>query len=108
MIQIGLAAFLVFLFFKFTDKDKIIDGFISLTFVLAPAILVFLIQIGLRALDAQPVLMYLPDLLYFFIPFFMLKAVTEYSWVKSAVQAGVVFVIVLICQLLIAVLLAQL
>lgn len=99
MLHIAIAALLVFIFFKIVDKEKVIDDFASLTFVLAPAILIFLLRMGAFALDTPIWLIYSLDLLYFIVPALLIKNITAYTWLRTGLYAGVVFILSAFVQL---------
>lgn len=103
MIQIAISTLFVFAFFKATDKDRIVDGFTSLAFVLAPALIIMLLTAVMFALEAPFWAAHLLHLLYFFIPMILLKNITRHSWGKSAVLAIIVLLIVTMTQVLVAI-----
>ncbi len=99
MLQIVLASFLVWGFFRIKEKDGVIDGFSALSLVLAPALLVFLISLAINFLNLSVVFAYLAESLYFIIPFFLIKGMSEYSVKRSATYACIVFMCVIASQI---------
>ena len=91
MIQIAITAFLVWAFFKFADKSGLIDGFTSITFVLVPAILIFIFGAGAIALGLPQWVNLALHLTYFLVPMLLLRKMTTYSWAKVYAYSGVVF-----------------
>lgn len=105
MIAIGLAALLVFVVMHAFDRGKYIDGFTSITFVLAPAILVLLIRALGAAFEVPAGYLLFVDILYVLVPLLLLKAMTDYKWGKCIGYAIVVAIIVFISQFAVALLL---
>ena len=105
MLAIALASLLVFAVMQVVDREKYVDGFTSITFVLAPAILVLLLRALGAAFDIPAVYLYAVDSLYIFVPLLLLKAMTEYSWRKCIGYALLVAFIVFLSQLAIGLLL---
>ena len=101
MIQIALAAFLVWGFFQLFDKEKLVDGFTAVAFVLVPALIIFLINMGLLALDGPQWVNYITELGYFIAPFLFLKFPLEYPTSKAAIYAGAVFFITVLTQVVV-------
>jgi hypothetical protein len=99
MLQIALASFLVWGFFKLKEKDSVMDGFSSFSLVLAPALIVFIVSMAVKFVGLSQVFIYVAEAMYLIVPFFLIKAMTEYSYKKSAGYSLVVFMIVMISQL---------
>lgn len=98
MIQIALAAFLVWAFFKVKEKNGDIDGFAATSLILVPAIIVFLGRIGIATAAAPSWLAYVLELSYFVAPFLLLKNMTQFSTAKIAGYSAIVLVINLVTQ----------
>jgi len=101
MLLIALACPIVFVLFKYiwVDKTVPIDGFTALGLVLAPALLVFV----LRIFVPEPYVG-IADLFYWLIPTVILKQGSTMSWGKAVLQGFVVFMIVILCSILVAIL----
>ena len=86
MILTLISAAIVFGIIKLLeDKEKgVVDGFISLTFVVAPAIMMFFINIGVSAAELPDMLALFGIVLYFLVPFIFCRFVCEYSWKRSS------------------------
>ncbi|WJG08595.1 hypothetical protein [Aliiglaciecola sp. LCG003] len=98
MIQIAVAAFFVWCFFKFIDKEGYLDGFTSLAFILAPALIIFFATVLVRASGLPIWVLYLFETSYFLVPLLMLKSMTEFTWPKIIGYSAAVFTINLVCQ----------
>ncbi|MFC3121804.1 hypothetical protein [Agaribacter flavus] len=98
MIQIAVAAFFVWCLFKFLDKEGYVDGFVSVTFVLVPAVIVFVVTIGVSTLEFPIWIAYVFELSYFLVPLLMLESMTEFKWSKIVGFSGAVFAINVITQ----------
>ncbi len=99
MLQIALASFLVWLFFKIKEKDGLIDGFAAMSFVVVPAIVVFLVSLAIHFLSLPAALSSIAELLYIAFPFFMLKQMTDYSTKKRSIYSVIVFVLVMVSHI---------
>ncbi|GAB2523814.1 hypothetical protein [Microbulbifer agarilyticus] len=97
MIQALLASGIVFGLLKFfeRDKDRGLDGFTSITFVLVPALLIFLLTIGAGIAGISQQFLIVLVALYFMIPMLMLRLQFELSWKQSA-QYGLLVLLVVI------------
>jgi len=107
MIQIALAASLVWLFFHFKEKDGMVDGFTATSFVLVPALIIFLVNAAILALGAPSWVVYALESGYFLAPFLFLKFAIDYSTAKAATYAAVVLTINVISQVLVMLLLSS-
>ncbi len=104
MIQIAIAAFLVWAFFKVKEKNGDIDGFAATSLILVPAIIVFVGKIAITSFAAPIWLAYVLELSYFVAPFLLLKNMTKFSTGKIAAYSAIVLVINFITQVLMVVL----
>ncbi|MFD2167848.1 hypothetical protein ACFSJY_16465 [Thalassotalea euphylliae] len=104
MLQIALASFLVWCFFRVKEKDSDFDGFSSLTLVLAPAILVFISGIAIEMFELSDTIKGLTSVFYIVIPFIVLKLMDVFSTKKSLIYSFVVFGLVMLSTLPFAVL----
>lgn len=95
MIQIALASFLVWLFFKIMEKDSPLEGFAAFTLVIAPALLMLLVSAGVGLLKLPEYVKHMFEVSYFVIPFFIIKGILQTTNKKAAAYAAVVFGIVL-------------
>ncbi|AQQ67096.1 hypothetical protein Mag101_05145 [Microbulbifer agarilyticus] len=97
MIQALLASGIVFGLLKYFErgKDRGLDSFTSITFVLVPALLIFLATIGtgIAGIDQQFLIALVA--LYFIVPMLMLRLQFELSWRQSA-QYGLLVLLVVI------------
>ncbi|WP_237060674.1 hypothetical protein [Microbulbifer sediminum] len=83
-------------------RDRGLDGFTSITFVLVPALLVWLASLAI-ALGGLPQYLLLPLLaLYFIVPALMLRLQFEFSWKTACGYGALVFVVALVVDILLA------
>ena len=84
-----------------------VDWWIAFAFVLVPGLLIFLVSAGLAFFNLPATLALVGYLLYFLIPFFMLRYQLEFS-LKSAIKfAAVVPVVAIATEVLFVLLLSQ-
>ena len=97
MIAILIAAGLVFALFKLVGplQRLEVDGFISVVFVLAPALIIFVLSI--LPLPAFLSVLYLG--LYWLVPTWMLKSVNNLAWGEAARYGLIVFGVVMLVLL---------
>ncbi|WP_199611669.1 hypothetical protein [Flocculibacter collagenilyticus] len=107
MLQIALATFFVFLFFKIKDPEGGLDGFGALAMVLAPAIVIFFTAMAVTALEMPEYIISLSELFYVVIPFFLIKEIYGYSNKKAALYSLIVFGLVMLSSIIIALLFNQ-
>ena len=105
MIQIVISTFLVWVFFRFKEKNGQISGLTAISLVLVPALIVFLASIAIVATGLPGWFIYILRLSYFIVPFLFLKSITDYSTAKIAGYSAIVLVISSIGQIAVAVLL---
>lgn len=105
MIQVAIAACLVWALFSLLDKSGAIDGFTAITLVLAPALLVFVLKMTYLLIEWPLWVAYLFELAYFLVPLVLIKNITEYAWPKISAYAGAVFAIHILSAVLVSVLL---
>lgn len=75
MLQAALAAMILMGIYKFMNSksDYEVDWWMAFIFILAPGFLIFLASIGLAYFDQPPQYILAGYVLYFVIPFLMLK-----------------------------------
>lgn len=78
------------------------DGWVSVAFVLIPALLIFLLVIAVNLLDLPQWLPAFGLLLYFIVPTLMLRLQFELSWKGSCTYGGVVFAIATLVDLVVS------
>lgn len=110
MLQALLASGVVFGFLKFLERgrDRGLDGFTALTFVLVPALLIFLVSIGTGIAGVNQQFLFVLWLLYLVVPTLMLRLQFEFSWGRSAGYGLLVFLVAVSVDILFAVLLGGL
>ncbi len=107
MVQIALAALLVWSLFRLIEKDGPVDGFTAAAFVVAPAIFNLIVSAVALALEG-PIWIGLPlNLTYLFFPYFMLKQISEYSTRKVALLSFGVLSIVVVSQIVMSLIFGQ-
>lgn len=90
MIHLAISTFFVWLFFRIKEKDSYIDGFTSAALVLAPALLIFIINMGKLIIEYPPWASYGLEAFYFIVPFFILNALGEFSKARCIAYSGIV------------------
>lgn len=105
MIQVAIAAFLVWCFFKLVDKNGVVDGFTSIAFVLVPAVIMFLAGMGVAFLELPTWIVFLFETSYFLVPLLFLKSITDFAWPKIIGLSFAVLMINALVQVILFVLL---
>ena len=102
MIQIGLAGVIVFIVLQLLEKrkDRGIDGWVSL--VLVPALIIFLLSIGIGIAGLPQELILLSILLYFLVPAAMLRFQYELTWGRASAYGGIVLVSAIASELVVS------
>lgn len=108
MIQALLASGIVFGLLKFFErgKDRGLDGFTSIAFVLIPALLIFLVTIGAGIAGISQQYLTALVVLYFIVPMLMLRFQFELSWKQSALYGLLVLLVVVVVDTLVYILLS--
>ncbi|GAA5444903.1 hypothetical protein Misp06_03095 [Microbulbifer sp. NBRC 101763] len=96
MIQALLASGIVFGLLKLFErgKDRGLDGFTSIAFVLVPELLIFLATIGTGIAGINQQFLVALVALYFIVPTLMLRLQFELSWKQSALYGLLVLLVV--------------
>ena len=96
MIQALLASGIVFGLLKFFErgKERGLDGFTSITFVLVPALLIFLATIGTGVAGIGQQFLLGLSALYFIVPTLMLRLQYELSWEQASLYGLLVLLVV--------------
>ncbi|MEM6486478.1 MAG: hypothetical protein AAF662_16030 [Pseudomonadota bacterium] len=79
-------------------RDSEMDGWQSFVLVLVPALLGFVLSVGLAFLGLAPFAPLLGLLLYFAVPLLMLRYQLEYPWGRSCAYAGIVVFYALVAE----------
>ncbi|WP_444890888.1 hypothetical protein [Microbulbifer sp. DLAB2-AA] len=98
MLQVLVSAGVVFILLKFLErgKNRGLDGFASIAFVLVPALLILLANIGAGIVGVDKRFLVLLALLYFIVPLFMLRLQFDLSWGRSFLYGLFVFLVVIV------------
>lgn len=96
MLQAFMASGIVFGLLKFFErgKDRGLDGFTSIAFVLVPAMLIFLATIGAGIAGINQQFLVALVALYFIVPTLMLRVQFELSWKQSSLYGLLVLLVV--------------
>lgn len=96
MIQVLTASGIVFGLLRFFErgKDRGLDGFTSIAFVLVPALLIFLVTIGTGIAGINQHFLVALLALYFIVPTLMLRFQFELSWKQSSLYGLLVLLVV--------------
>ncbi|WP_346839623.1 hypothetical protein [Microbulbifer sp. SAOS-129_SWC] len=105
MVQALIAGGIIYGLFNFLErgKDRGLDGFTSITFVLVPALLLFLITLGWGFIGL-PQAFLLPFVsLYFLVPTLMLRLQYQFGWKNACGYGLLVFVVAMAVDILLSV-----
>ncbi|UHQ56001.1 hypothetical protein [Microbulbifer sp. YPW16] len=105
MLQALIAGGVVYGLFNLLERgrDRGLDGFTSITFVLVPALLVWLASMAV-AFSGLPQQLLLPLLtLYFVVPALMLRLQFDFSWKTACGYGALVFVVAIAVDILLGI-----
>ena len=107
MFQAAIAAVLLLGIYKLVARKPTEEGeyyirvewWLAFAFVLAPAILIYFISIGLAALQVPPGIIFATYILYFVIPFITLKVMLEFETKEAMKLALFVPIVVIVSEI---------
>ncbi|WP_250463910.1 hypothetical protein [Microbulbifer litoralis] len=107
MLQALIAGGVIYGLFNLLErgKDRGLDGFTSITFVLVPALMIFLARLGLGFAGLPQALLLPLVALYFIVPTLMLRLQFEFSWKNACGYGALVLVVAVAVDTLFAVVL---
>ena len=112
MIQAAIAGLILLGLYKFIDRNRVpedfdpeVDWWMALIFVWAPSMIIWLISMGLAIAGLPLYLLLFGYLLYFIIPFLMLKFMLEFKLKRAIIYSCLVPVVAIFIEILMLVVL---
>lgn len=108
MLTAAVSAFIFYFVFKKLEKDDdSVDAWTAFSYVIVPALIVFLLSLVILWFKFPDLIALLLLLFYFVAPFLMMKYQTGFSQNKSAKYAGILFAIALVVEISFSILLGS-
>lgn len=114
MIQAAIAGLILLGLYKFIDRNRVpedfdpkVDWWMAFVFVWAPSILIMFISIGISALSLSLNWVLLGYVLYFLVPFSILKFMLEFKPKRAVLYSIPVPIVATITEVIIVVMLGN-
>lgn len=106
MLQAFIAGGMIYGLFNLLErgKNRGLDGFTALTFVLVPALLIFLARLALGFIGTPPQFLLFLFSLYFIVPTLMLRLQYEFSWKNASGYGALVLVVAFLVDVILSLL----
>ncbi len=96
LIIAGFFSYLIISQLEKKNSESGMDQYMYLAFVLAPALIILLINLALAFFDAPKIVHSLLLALYFAIPLLMSRYFLEYSWKRSGLYGSIVILSIIV------------